>query len=617
MKVVDFGLARIAAPIARASDAETLAVTTEGVFLGTVPYMSPEQIEGRPLDTRTDIFSLGVMLYEMASGVRPFSGASHGAIISSILRDVPPPVTERRPDLPVELERLISNCLEKERDRRIPSAAHVCEAFEATGRTGSSGVASRVAAAGSSRANRSIVVLPFANLSPDAANDYLGDGVTEEIIADLSKVGALSVISRTSAMRLKGTKKDAPTLARELGVGYVLDGSVRKAGNSLRITAQLIDAANDTQLWSEKYTGTMDDVFEVQERVSREIVRALDITLTHDEHRQLAERPISDARAFELVLQARQELRRYSVARAVALIDEAARIEGDTPPLIALRTWASVQQIRAGTGRDRSLLDDAERDARALLGRAPGRAYGDSLLGFIAAERGRMPEAVHHLKRALEQEPNDSDTLLMLAMVYTGAGQNSAAQDAARRLMVSDPLSPLSWMSAAAPLWFIGRPEDAIVPLKRALDIDPQNFFVHWCAGYTFLLVERLPDARHHGGILEQMNPAGAYTLQLLSLMDGLEGRTQSARERLAAVEWAPLDAHQRFHFAESFIAAGDHARGLELLEQSVRGFYPYRYLAEHCPFLEPVRGTTRFEAILRVARELVDEFAEREAALK
>jgi TolB-like protein/Flp pilus assembly protein TadD len=579
--------------------------------------MSPEQVEGRPLDARTDIFSLGVLLHEMATGRRPFQAGSQAALASAILRDVPVAVHDTRPAIPGDLGRLISRCLEKDRERRPQTARNLLDELETLGRSPGSELRSRPPDGGRGRSRRSIVVLPFANLSPDPANEYLGDGLTEEIITDLSKVRALSVISRTSAMQLKGAKKDAKTIGRELDVQYVLDGSVRKAGNSLRITAQLIDAAADAQLWSDKYTGTMDDVFEVQERVSREIVRALDITLTSDEHRRLAERPIADARAFELFLQARQEIRRYAADRAARLTREAIRIEGETPPLLALLTWTRVLQVRSGVSRDRTLLDEAEREARQLLARVPDAPYGRSLLGHIEYERGRMPEAAHHLKLALEREPNDSDTILMLTITYVGAGQNALAQETARRMVACDPLSPLSWMAAGVPQWFVGRPEQAIPPLQRGLEIDPQNFIVHWCIGYTYALLGRLEDAARHAQTLNGLGPDVPYTRQLLALIDGLEGRSEVALERIVSLDTAPLDAHHLFHLGESFILAGRHDRGLDLLERSVPGFYPHLYMAEYCRFLDPVRQTPRFQAVLATARGLVDSFAEKEAALR
>lgn len=362
----------------------------------------------------------------------------------------------------------------------------------------------------------------------------------------------------------------------------------------------------------------MEDVFEVQERVSREIVRALHITLTSDEHRRLAERPIADARAFELFLQARQEIRRYAADRAATLVRDAVRIEGETPPLMALLTWTKVLQVRTGVSRDRTaLLAEAEREARELLVRVPDAPYGHSLLGHIEAERGRMPEAVHHLKAALDREPNDSDTSLMLATAYTAAGQNALAEDAARRMMASDPLSPLSWMAAGAPHWFVGQAAQSIPPLQRALEIDPHNFFVHWCLGYAYALLGRSADALRQANVLQALGPDVPYTRQLLALIDGLEGRDEAALERIAALDVAQLDAHHQFHLAESFIQAGAHDRGLELLEQSVSGFYPHLYMSEYCRFLDPVRETPRFKAVLATARELVETFAWKEAALR
>ena len=608
VKVLDFGLAKVADT--GVSEAETLLQTDAGIIMGTMPYMSPEQIDGRQVDVRSDLFSLGVVLHEMATGARPFHGGTKAAIASAILRDRPVSLSTERRDAPPALGRLIARCLEKNRERRIQTAKDVRNELDAL--TADSSVSgSRLRDPGPTD-RRSIVVLPFANLSPDPDNEYFSDGLTEEIIADLSKVKALSVISRTSAMQLKGAKKDVRTIGRELDVQYVLNGSVRKSGSSLRITAQLVDAASDAQLWSEKYGGTMDDVFEVQERVSREIVKALDITLTSDEQRRLAERPFADPRAFELVLQARQELRRYATDRAIRLIGEAMRIEGDTPALIALMTWARVWEVRAGMNRNRAALDDAERDARGLLLRAPHAPYGHSLLGHIEYERGRLPEAVHHLALALEKEPNDSDTILMMTMACAGAGQNADAQATARRMIACDPMSPMSWMASGVPPWFVGQAERGIPDLRRALEIDPHNFIVHWCAGYAFALLGRCPDAMPHAKALESMGPDVPYTRQLLSLIDGLEGRQTEALARIVSVDTAPLDAHHRFHLAESFICAGEPDRGLSLLEQAVHGFYPYEYIEQHCRFLDAVRATPRFDAVLTTARTHAEAFQKR-----
>jgi TolB-like protein len=467
----------------------------------------------------------------------------------------------------------------------------------------------RPSAAGTARDRRSIIVLPFTNLSPDADNAYFSDGLTEELIADLAKVNALSVISRSSSMQLKGTTKGVRAIGEELGVQYVLDGSVRKAGNSLRITAQLVDVATDAPLWSEKYAGTIDDVFEVQERVSREIVKALGVRLTSEEARRLADRPIADPRAFGLYLQARQQLRRYAIPTAVALIEDAIRIEGETPPLVAMRAWATLWQVRLGIAPDQSPLDEAERVAQSLVAERPDASYVHALLGNLKYERGHLLEALRHFRRAIELEPNDTDSLVMMTFTLVGAGQDDEAQALAPRLVQSDPLSAATWTAAGGPLWFVGRAAEGVPIMQRGLDVDPDSFIAHWCTGYACAVAGRIDDAKAHAAALRRLFDGGPYTRQLLALIDGLEGRQAAAREWLAPINIAILDPHQQFHLAESFLVAGDLERGLELLERSNFGFHPYVYMAHHCRFLDPVRHTPRFQALLAKAKERTEAF--------
>ena len=304
-KVLDFGLARDTAVPGEVVDTEAATmpamITEEGQIVGTMPYMAPEQLQASQTDSRTDIWALGCILYEMAAGDRPFGGKSRADLIASILGSDPEPPSRKRPLTPQRLDGVVRRCLEKDPERRWQSARDLAFALATA-----LDEPAETAAAGSPAP--SLVVLPFTNRSPDPDNEYFSDGLTDEIIADLSKIEALRVISRSSAMRLKGTDKDLKTIGRELNVCYVLDGTVRKAGDSLRITAELIDATDDIQLWAEKYGGTIDDVFDIQERVSREIVDSLKIALTPDDDRQIAERPINDIRAYEYYLRAKHEI---------------------------------------------------------------------------------------------------------------------------------------------------------------------------------------------------------------------------------------------------------------------------------------------------------------------
>jgi len=602
--VTDFGVAKA---VSGATTAE--GITNIGVAVGTPAYMAPEQVAADPnIDHRADIYALGTLAYELLSGRPPFSGASPQAVLAAHVTRTPDPVSTHCDEIPRDLEAVIMRCLAKEPSDRWQTADQLWNEFGT--------VAQRMSGSGPALAGRqahrhAIVVLPFTNQSPDPENEYFSDGLTEEVIADLSKVRALSVISRTSSMQLKGTSKDVRTIGRELGVRYALEGSVRKAGSNLRITAQLIDALTDEQLWAEKYNGKTDDVFDLQEQVSREIVRALNVTLTSDEEKQLTERPVASARAFDLYLQARQEIHRYNVGGHVdELLRQAIAIEGETPALKALRSLARIQVVRTGLTRDRHELDEAEALARELLKEAPQAAYGHHILGYVAYERGKQPDAVRHFEEALALEPNDADSIFYMGIALIAAGQNARGAETVERILTCDPLSPLSWLLAAITPWFSGRPEESYDREAVALRIDPQNLIIHWTAGYHAAFLGLLADAQIHADWMQEHGPDVPYTKQLRSLLEGIQGRTEQARTIVATVDATPLDAHQKFHLGESFAMAGEVDHALDLLEQAVNlGFYPYPFINEYCPFLEPLRGTPRFAAIAVTAKERVEAF--------
>jgi serine/threonine-protein kinase len=494
-------------------------------------------------------------------------------------------------------------------EARYPSARAFAEAL--TGTTSSSPRESPRAS------ERSLVVLPFVNQSPDPDNEYFSDGLTEEIISDLAAIRSLRVISRTSSMQLKGTTKDIPTISRELGVRYVMEGSVRKAGNALRITAQLIDATTDARIWGEKYGGTLDDVFELQERVAREIVAALGITLTSEEDRHLAQRPIEDARAFELYLQARQEVQRYNVAsieRAEKLARQAIAIVGEAAPLQALLAWCKVSLVRAGLAPDRSGLDEAKAVAEGLVQRAPDAPYGHALLGFISYELGAMPEAIRHLHEALKREPNDADALFFLGICLIACGDIPAGERVAQRLLASDPLSPLAWELLGVMPWWSGRAASSLVAMERAAALDPSSMIIQWGLGYARALVGDVTGAATAARKLLTEAPTMPYTAQLVSLAHAMQGRRAEALAALQGVQG--LDAHHKFHLSESFSMAGDTERALALLDEAVEtGFHPGDFIARHCPFLEPLRGTPRFEAIAAKATRRTQDFLASEAS--
>jgi len=271
-------------------------LTETGLSIGTPAYMSPEQAAGeRDIDARSDIYSLACVTYEMLAGDPPFMASNAQAVMAKHLMDPPPSITTTRPGVSAPLAAALSKALSKAPADRYASAG----AF-------ANGLTVERASTGSDV--RSIIVLPFANMSPESDNEYFADGLTDEVITDLSGVQALRVISSSSAKTLKNTTKSLRQIGRELSCQYALEGTVRRAGNHLRITAKLVEIETDSQVWADKYRGTVDDVFEIQETVSRAIVDALQVQLSPKEQAVLAARPIDDVRARECYLRARSAL---------------------------------------------------------------------------------------------------------------------------------------------------------------------------------------------------------------------------------------------------------------------------------------------------------------------
>ena len=286
IKVTDFGLARTSG----AADPSPVTSTA-----GTAAYMAPEVVQGGKADARSDIFSFGVLMYEMLTGQRPFRGDHNAAVMYSIVHETPPPLSTARADVPENLEWIITHALEKDADKRFQDVHTML------------GQLRKVTTTTTGSTELLLAVLPFEYISPDKENDYFSEGLTEEIIASLSKLRGLKVISRTSVMRYRGKDKNLKQIAQELHASYVLEGSVRKSGQDLRITTQLIDAGQDVSLWSETYRGSLDDIFEIQEKVAGRILRGLKVRLSPDEKKRLKKRSTADNEAYQLYLQRREQ----------------------------------------------------------------------------------------------------------------------------------------------------------------------------------------------------------------------------------------------------------------------------------------------------------------------
>ena len=605
-KLLDFGLAKLAAePRPGTSEAPTAAgdwVTGAGAALGTVGYMSPEQVRGEVLDARTDLFSLGVVLYEMATATAPFGGTTSGTVLSEILTKVPVPPVRLNPDVPADLERLVSKLLEKDRTLRYQSARDLRIDLEQLRRAVSSPAAARSEQA-------SIVVLPFENLSPDPDNAFFADGLTEEIIADLSKIRTLRVISRTSAMVFKGVRKSAPAIAKELNVRHVLEGSVRRAGNNLRITAQLIDAATDAHLWAEKYTGVLDDVFEIQEKLSRTIVEALKVRLTPEEDRSLAARQVPDARAFERYLRAQQELYRMTPAsldRAGELTREAIAIVGPNALLYATLGHISFRLHDTGVRTDDATLQEAVAWSDRALELSPACGLAFLVKGQLAWKRGEMGAAIRLMRRAVELGAG-SEALSWLSYFCFQAGGLDECRDAAERAMAADPLTFGPFAGAFAAL-VNGDLQLGLLRTRAVADV-----YGGVSASNVYLAIALLyagQDDEATRTLSELAHSGGGILVDIGAALSAMIRRDRDATDLILAqnpgfLSLARADKELSWWLADGFAHLGDHDAALEWLGNAIDcGFCNHRFWSTVDPLLAPLRGDPRFPALMDKARE-------------
>jgi serine/threonine protein kinase/tetratricopeptide (TPR) repeat protein len=585
-KITDFGLAKL----------EWGADITKTItIMGTVAYMSPEQAQGKKVDLRSDIWSLGVLFYEMLTGHLPFGRDTYQAGLYAIMHEEPKPLSSFRSDVPEMLDMVIAKSLEKDISRRYQSLEDFIQDL-------SDPYAAMVPPAPK---RNSIVVLPFENISPEKENEYFSDGLTEELIADLSQVKELQVISRTSAMRLKGTDKDLKTIGRQLSVQYVLEGSVRKQGNDLRITAQLIDAQNDVHLWAEKYRGTMDDVFDIQEKVSRSIADALKVKLSPEEDEKIAERPIENVRAYECYLQARQEIWRFTeegLDRALQLIKNGLEIVGENALLYAAMGMAYWLYVNAGIKPGEEFIQKTEECVIKIFELFPDSPHGHFLKGAIQVHRGNMQEAVGDLKRALSFDSNNADAMLQLARVYASCGQISAAARLVKKLLEIDPLNTITYSLPGYLDILEGNFEKAPESYQKMSQMDPHNPVSLWFYAWSLAFAGRTEEAYALIDQLAENAPGTVYTSLALFTKYALQGKKIEALEavtpqlKIAAkgVEYLSRD------MAHGYALIDEKEEALDWLENAIdRGFIAYPFLNDHDPFLQNIRGEERFKKLM------------------
>jgi serine/threonine protein kinase len=596
-KIMDFGLAKLTGI---ADVTKTLGVT------GTVAYMSPEQARGEAVDERTDVWSFGATLYEMLTGVMPFGRKSDQALIYSILHENPEPLTRVRPDIPLPLDRIVRKALEKDKSFRYRNMAEILADLKTI----------RISGLSAAQPEKSIIVLPFENISADPEQDYFCDGMTEELISDLSKIGSLRVISRTSSMMFKGTKKDIPAIAREVHVRYILEGSVRKAGNNLRITAQLIDAANDAHLWAEKYGGTLDDIFDIQEKVSHAIVDALKLKLTPAESDLLTERPIPSALAYEFYLKARQEILKWTEAgleNALRYLQNGLEIVGENALLYAGMAYVYFQYFNLGLkeeGYGRKQAEDYVQKAFAL---DPDCANA-SFIRALLVTWNQPKEGIKCFKRVLAKDPNHFDALFYFSCFLGTLGRKRAVLPLEEKTIKIDPLNPLAHVHSGFNRMWDGEYALAVERLGKLHRSFPEDLMTKWSYGLSLAYTGRNEEAGSIFGEVARDQPGTLFACLGLAFKYALQGKKSEA---LAALDsnpsiQNPWDFQTAYWKTECLALIGEKERALDLLERDVDfGMSNYPLMNELDPFLAGIRGEERFQKLMKRVKYEWEHFEE------
>ena len=446
-KILDFGLAKIErtrpAGGAEHSEAPTAVqpneLTTAGSTMGTVSYMSPEQARGQLTDARTDLFSLGTVLYQAATGTLPFPGETSAVVFDAILNREPAPIAQANPALPAELGRILGRALEKDRNLRYQGATDLKTELLRLKRDIDSG-GRRAAELHDSRPGtptkameKSIAVLYFENLSGVKEDEYLRDGVTEDIITELSKIKGLKILSRPTVLPYRDKSVTAAQVGQQLKAAFVLTGSIRRAGNRLRISSQLVDAGTDSLVWSERYDREMADVFEVQDEIARKIAEALRVTLSPQEQQAIAAKPTENLQAYDLYLRGRSYARRHTrqdLEFALQMFENA--VVQDPEFALAYAATANVcAQYHYHYGRAPGWLE------RAVTAGQRASALGRDLPEVLVAEawilytEGQYDEAVRRVRQAIERRPDCEGAYYLLGRGLFAAGRFQEVADVA------------------------------------------------------------------------------------------------------------------------------------------------------------------------------------------
>jgi eukaryotic-like serine/threonine-protein kinase len=636
VKILDFGLAElIPVEISTDSEAPTAEHTVPpGKMIGTLRYMAPEQVRGQRADARSDIFAFGAILYEMLAGKRAFGGESFADTIGAIVKENPPPLCQTVADVPPGLERIVFHCLEKNPEQRFQSASDLAFALEELTETRTAlrpAALASVPRRGPSRAVlivltvfavvavvlglwrtrgafhvgteiRSIAVLPFENVSGDATQDYFVEGMTDELTTELANIGALRVVSRTSATRYKSSTKTLPEIAKELRVDGVIEGSVLRSNDTVRITTQLVEGRSDKQLWARSYSRQLSDVVQLQNELARDIADEIRIAVTPQERQRLASTHPVSPEVHEAYLKGRYHLNQGTETQlrlAKSYFEQAIEGDADYAPAyagLADYYWLTNElpaQVAMPKGKEYALkaisLDENLADAHATL--AAVKYYGD--WDWAAADE--------EFRRAIELSPSSAEIHRMYAAFLSEMGKPDQALAEIRTALELDPVSVITNVSAGWAYYYARQYDRAIEQCRSGLELDAQSLSAHDCIGSAFLQKGLYTQALQEYESVVNASGDDPSRLASLGRAYALAGRKAEAQEIAVRLRNAGSRHYLPPYFLSLVYAALDSKEmAFSSLEQAYQQHDAYLPRLKVEPALDGLRSDPRFGDLLR-----------------
>jgi TolB-like protein/DNA-binding winged helix-turn-helix (wHTH) protein/Flp pilus assembly protein TadD len=653
VKILDFGLDKVRPPHVAEGQSEEESLTLEGVIPGTTSYMSPEQVRGEEIDARSDLFSLGVVLYEMATGQRPFVGKNRVLMMNAILNAQPPAPSDVNPAVPTAMDTIIAMALEKDRERRYQHAADICSDLKLLKGKMEKGPA-EVAGAAPVRLNarpvrnattrhkkvwlgglfalglllllglatvvwrqrhfgraafvpiRSIAVLPLENLTGDPGQQYFTDGMTDALITTLAQVGSLRVISRTSTMHYRDSRKTLPEIAKELGVDAVVEGSVARSGNRVRIDAQLIQGLTDRHLWAKSYERDIQDVLALQGELARTIASEVQIQLTPMEQARLGNARPVDPEAFEAYLKGRffwNKRNKEAINKSIEYFNEAIRLD---PGYAAAYSGLADAYTITGCGVPAGMsITEAGPKAKAAAIRAveldDNSAEAHSALGFQKlCYEGDQSGAENEFRRAIALNPNYAMAHHGYAVLLLG-DRNQEGLDQVQQALRLDPVSPNSNGLYGDLLMDTRQFDKAVEQFRKTVELDPQQYNSRVRLGLAYAVVRRYAEAESEFKKAEETSPGGVNSLGGLAYVYGLEGKKTQAEKMLPPVKILAEKTGHPWVVSLAYIGLDDKNEAIRWLERAYeQGDF---YFDLENPLLDPLRSDPKFQDLERRAK--------------